>query len=67
MDTNVFAKTALFYGGHREFCNLASWQGSEMKRMWSDAISVVLYVWPAFCKDLRFHWEESMLVCLWAL
>ena len=33
---------------------LASWKGSEMERIWSDAISVVLHVWPVFLQGSAF-------------
>ena len=44
----IFAKTAFVVGRHRDFAFLASWRGSKMERIWSDAISVVLHVWPMF-------------------
>ena len=49
-----FAETAFVLGRHRDSAFLASWKGSEMESIWSDAISVALHLWPTFFTGSAF-------------
>ena len=54
VDANI-ARTEGVVGRHRDLAFLVNWKPFEMEKIWSDAISVALHVWPILCRDLRFQ------------
>ena len=55
MDANFLLKLRLSLVDIEILHFLASGKGSEMERIWSDAISVVYMCGLCFCRDLRFQ------------